>query len=545
MLSGEIFWDKKLTSDLYDVQLYGRTVRSYRDAPSSLYETLVETVEKHNDKIAIYTEDSRTFTFGQVLGLVEEFALFLHRKYSIKKGDRVGVLLDNGIDFITAFYALNRLGAIIVPLPGKFRKSEITALVNRADLILIICQKQQITWFPEHQTIVTTSQNCDFGLPLLDRLDTFVGTDMAVYAGLPPTDLSLVDDAILLYTSGTTSQSKGVILTNMNAVHAVKSYERVLGLSDNDSTIIAVPIYHVTGMIAIIGLFIYLGGSIHIQKRMCGRPFVREIYSSNITFIHASPTVFALMLEEQERFPALNSVRKIGCGAAHMPITRIQALHEWMPQMEFRTIYGLTESCSPGFVFPTDATVHPHLGSSGIPIPGMDVKVCDDDGRDLGFGTIGEIWLRGANIARCYDKVQSSSFTSDGWIATGDLGKVCEDGFVYVLDRKKDLINRGGEKIWCIDVEEELRLLPEIEDAALVGVPDTIYGEVPAAAIVLAPGEKFDEESIRMQLNKRLARYRVPVYFKVVNELPMTPGSKIDKNAIRHLFAFEPAVGTF
>lgn len=550
MLVGDKLWDHKLSEDIDSIELYGRTVRTYMPSPSCLYETLAETAQRLPNKTAIFCEDSNSFTFGAVKDFVDSFAYMLHSLYGIARGSRVGVLLENGIDFITSFYAVNRLGAILVPLPGKFRRAEVDALVSRADLDLVICQEEQADWFPHHTKITTLSQSCAYGLPTTSPAKpsgvSSVFSPSAFMSGLglkkatdPLADVPLPtweDDAILMFTSGTTSISKGVLLTNMNAVHAIRSYERVLGLTEDDSTIIAVPIYHVTGMIAIIALFIYLGGAIHVQKRMSGRPFLREIRKSGISFIHASPTVFALMLEEEERFLELPSVRMMACGAAHMPVSRIRELHRWMPQMEFRTIYGLTESCSPGFVFPADAAQSDHIGSSGLPIPGLDVKICDDDGNELDANQIGEIWIHGANVARRYDKIETPALTSDGWLGTGDIGKYTEYGYVYILDRKKDLINRGGEKIWCIDVEEELRRLSEIEDASLVGVPDEIYGEVGGAAIVLAPGAEFTEPQVRSQLNKRLARFQIPQYFKVVDALPLTPGSKIDKNAVRRLF---------
>lgn len=544
MLNGDSLWSDKITSDIAEVSVYGRTVRTYVPGPANLYETLRDTAQKYGDKTAIYAEDSNRYTFAQIHRLVLDLAWYLHSEYGVSKGSRVGLLLENGIDFITAFYAINRLGGVVVPLPGKFRRVEIEALVERADLSLVICQEIQAQWFPGLAVITTASKTCAYGLPLgktapKDNI-TEAGQSQNHSAEESLANLEqpgLEDDAILLFTSGTTSLSKGVILTNMNAVHAIRSYQRVLGLSDKDSTIIAVPIYHVTGMIAIIGLFIYLGGGIHVQKRMSGRPFVREIYASDVTFIHASPTVFALMLEQQEYFPQLPSVRMMACGAAHMPVSRIKALHEWMPNMEFRTVYGLTESCSPGFVFPVDAATSPYLGSSGMPIPGLDVKICQD-GQEMPVGQTGEILLHGANIARRYDKI-TGAISQDGWLSTGDIGRINEAGYVYILDRKKDLINRGGEKIWCIDVEEELRRLPEIADAALVGVPDSTYGEVGAALLVLQPGATFDAASVRERLNTRLARYQIPVYYKVVPRIPLTAGGKVDKKSIRDLFSGE------
>ncbi|MFP7696461.1 class I adenylate-forming enzyme family protein [Trueperella sp. LYQ143] len=537
MLSGDTLWNDEVTAGLTEVTLYGRTVRTYAGAPHSLYHTLARTAERFGEKVAIYAEDSNRFTFADVKRYVDNFAAFLHCEHGIGRGDRVGVLLDNGIDFVTAFYSVNRLGAMIVPLPGKFRKNEILALIQQADVKLVICQKEQAGWFADIPTLTTNSTSCAFGL-----LETELAGEHTARWAAALTDYPLPtweDDAILLFTSGTTSQSKGVVLTNLNAIHAIISYERTLALTSEDTTIIAVPIYHVTGMIAIIGLFIYLGGSIHVQKRMSGRPFVREIAASEISFIHASPTVFALMLEERDRFPELPSVQKMACGAAHMPVSRILALHEWMPQMQFRTVYGLTESCSPAFVFPVDAATSKHLGSSGMPIPGLDVQIRNDSGEEVPEGSSGEIWMRGANIARCYDKLTTPAMTGDGWLGTGDIGRIDPDGYISILDRKKDMINRGGEKIWCFDIEEELRRLPEIADASLVGVRDAVYGEVPAAAVVLTPGAVFDREEVREQLNLRLARYQVPVYFRVLEELPTTAGSKIDKRAIRELFAEE------
>ncbi|MFQ8870376.1 MAG: class I adenylate-forming enzyme family protein [Varibaculum timonense] len=532
MISGQALWPEEMVQDLQPVEVYGRTVQTYVPGPASLYETLGNTAQRFASKVAIYAEDGNRFTFSEVKQLTDQFAAYLHTEYKIGPGNRVGVLLDNGIDFITSFYASNRLGAIIVPLPGKFRRAEIDALVARANLDLVICHPEQAAWFEDKPVVTTSSNTCACGLPLNSEKGELDPKTVLAEVPLP----GIEQDSILLFTSGTTSLSKGVLLTNMNAVHAVRSYERVLELTSDDTTIIAVPIYHVTGMIAIIGLFIYLGGSIHIQKRMEGRPFVKEIFISEVSFVHASPTVFALMLEERDRFPELPSVQKMACGAAHMPVSRIKELHEWMPQMQFRTVYGLTESCSPAFVFPCDAAGSPYLGSSGLPIPGLEVKICDDSGAELPVGEVGEIKMRGANIARRYDEIEIEALTADGWLATGDVGRANSQGYIYLMDRKKDMINRGGEKIWCIDVEEELRRLNVIADASVVGVPDPIYGEVAAAAVVLADGANTSETQLKQELNKRLARYQVPVYFRQVSAIPLTAGSKVDKSAVRALF---------
>lgn len=220
-----------------------------------------------------------------------------------------------------------------------------------------------------------------------------------------------------------------------------------------------------------------------------------------------------------------------------MPKDKILALHQWLPQSKFHTVYGLTETTSPGTIFPEDAATSPYIGSSGVPIPGMNVKIIDEDTREEVDDPehIGEIWLSGTNILVSYYKMETP-LIKDGWLNTGDLGYFNKDGYLYIVDRKKDMINRGGEKVTSFDIENEIYHFQGVNDAAVVGIPDEIYGEVPVAVITVKPGYTVHEEELLLYLKGRMAKYKLPTQIKILDKMPETPNGKVNKRYIRTLF---------
>ena len=202
----------------------------------------------------------------------------------------------------------------------------------------------------------------------------------------------------------------------------------------------------------------------------------------DVTFFHASPTVFSLLLQESKAYPSLPALRCFACGSSNMPKEKLQKLHQWLPQMLFHTVYGLTETASPATIFPTDAATHPYIGSSGIPVPGLRLKIITPEGSEAVANESGEIWVSGTVVLDHYYH-QESDLLKAGWLDTGDIGYVNEDGYLFIVDRKKDMINRGGEKICSYDVENELYKIDGISEAAVVGIPDEVYGEVAATAV--------------------------------------------------------------
>lgn len=529
MLVGNDLWDASVTAGMTEVDAHGRRVSVFDDAPASLYSSLAATAERRPAATALVSDEGVSVTFAELRVLADQFAAVLAGR--VAPGDRVALLLDTTIEFAVALYAANRCGATVVPVPTKHKEPEIEALLQLAGARLLVAERRFeglgcLSGVPE--VLWVEDPGGGYGLRSLP---------VATFPTHEPPHADPDADCILAYTSGTTARSKGVLLTNRNVGHAIVAYARVLGLTEDDSSIVPVPIYHITGLVALLGLFVHLGGRLHLHRRFDADRVLATVRDERITFLHASPTVFALLLAASDRYPDLPHLRAFACGAAHMPVSRIRALHAWLPTMEFRTIYGLTETTSPGVVFPGDAATSVHCGASGRPIPGLRVSIRDERGGEVPTGERGEIWLHGTNLLRRYDGITPPTLTDDGWLDTGDVGYANADGYLFVVDRTKDMINRGGEKVWCIDVEEELRRLPGVADAAVVGVPHDMYGEEPAALVVPAAGASVEVDELTAHLRERLAKYQLPRHFLVRDAVPVTPNLKVDKRAIRELFA--------
>lgn len=531
MLEGKNVWNKWFQRDMANMQIGNRTVYTFPNMKQSFYHMLKETAGTYPEKIGLCDNWNRKYSYREFLHMVDVLAAYLKQTMHVEKRDHVGLLLNNGIEFAVSFYAVCKLGAVAAPFPTKYREPEVRALVEKADLQCILVSEDYKSWTAAYEdmgirVLLTHEEEKEYGftylkMPKAPREDG-VG--------------ELTDEMVLMFTSGTTSASKGVVLKNYNINHAVMIYQRILDLGPEDKTIIPVPIYHITGLVALLGLFIYLGGTVYLYKRYDARRILEGVCKHGITFMHGSPTVFGMLLDYQKEFPKLPTIRTLACGSSYLPVETLKKLHQWMPEMKLQNVYGMTETSSPGTVFPYDAATSIYPGSEGKPVPGMELKVLDEQGNEAPNGTVGIVFLRGANICEYYYNLDTPLITEDGWLNTGDMGYINEDSYVFIVDRKKDMINRGGEKIWCTDVEDELIAIKEVRDAAVVGIPDAVYGEVAAAVVVLEEPGSISEESIKEQLKTRLARYKIPERILFVDAVPKTPGLKTDKRKIKEMF---------
>lgn len=525
MYRGVELWPKAITEDMVSLRISEEeTIKTYPRLPGSLYASFAETADRLPEKTAVVDNWERTYTYEELRQKTEIFSGWLYQKLGVRRGSHVAVMMYNSVEFCVIFLALNRLGAVMVPLPSKYRPGEVQSLVEKSDVEFLICDEKFRDYVKRELPVcvVPDGQN---GY----ALEQFAG-DRFVEASIALAETS--DLALLVFTSGTTSRSKGVMIRNCQIMHAVVSYERTLGIGEADRAIIPIPIYLITGLIAVFGLMMHVGGTVYLNRFFDARRVLADICKYEITFFHASPTVFSLLLSHAEEFPELPSLRMFACGSSNMPPGKIRMLHQWLPDCEFRTIYGLTETTSPATVFPMDANQSPYIGSSGIPIPGLSFRIVDGEGREVPDKTQGEILVKGSNITSSYYKLETDAIR-DGWLDTGDIGYFNEHGYLYIVDRKKDMINRGGEKVCSFDVENELLGLEGVEDAAVVGIPDELYGEVPAAVVRLRKGSGWSEESLREALKKRIAGYKVPVRILFVDAIPVTENMKTDKKYIR------------
>lgn len=530
MASSYYHWQNQ-ADELVSRMIGTHEITTFKNLPHNLYAMLQHTSDKYAEKIAIIDPDNTTYTYADIIRLTDQFAGYLREVYNIQKGEHVGLLLETSIEFCIAFFALCKLGAVTVPLPGKYRQNEIVSLASKANIQVVLCEEHQAEWFSGDMYRTLSANRTTGGFAFQSLLSDAPDIDAQG---------TLDDPVILMFTSGTTSKSKGALLKNYNIMHAIVAYQQTLGITNRDKTILATPIYNITGMVAILGLFTYVGGTLYLHKRFKPEQVLQCIIKNNLTFLHASPTVFSMLLDYRNEYSHIPSIRAFACGSSNMPAENIIRLKQWMPGADFHTVYGLTETSSPATIFPMDAAESPYIGSSGIPIPGLEVKIIDEDERALPLDDIGEVVVRGAVVLERYYIGGEGSFTKDGWFKTGDLGYLNQDGYLYIVDRKKDMVNRGGEKISSFDVENALHSISGIIEAAVVGIPHSVYGEQPVAVVRLESGCLLTEDQIKEALLLKLTKYKIPTQIRFVDSLLKTPNGKIDKRGLRASFDLLP-----
>lgn len=513
--------------------IHGRRFYSYPDLPANLYASLMNSAARFPDKPALIEEES-SISYKEFQHRVDRLASSLVKDFGIGKGDVCALLVVNSIDFCVAFYAIVKIGAVSMPLSTKLKSTELLhPLLNSEAKLLFLDEKwlpNVVEILPETQvkSLVFTGEGPDRTEgPRLRRLSAELNAFQ---------EPSLEDGAVLIYTSGTTGKPKGALISHFNILHGIESYRWVLGLTSEDSTIISIPIFHITGLAALLGLFVYLGGSIYLLPFFDAEKTLQFIQKNQITFVHASPTIFILLIGQKGKFPTLPGLRKCACGSANLPIDVLRQLHDWLPAVKMRTVYGLTETSSPASIMPEDPIDLDKLGSSGLPIPGVEFRIVDPEtGELLPPGVPGELEVRGSVVIDGYfkaDALAKSAFRQ-GWFSTGDIARLDEQGFVFILDRKKDMINRGGEKVYSIEVENIINNFPDVLECAVIGVPDPVFGEAVKAFIVLRENSTATETDISNFIHDKLAKYKLPSTYELIDAIPKTENGKISKRLLK------------
>lgn len=531
MFHGTDLWKPYVDLQTEVREYNGRLYETYQGIPDNLYDAVRTVAKQFPDKICLIDDDGTEVSYRDLIKLTEQFARYLKAVENISCGDHVSIILNSSREFVISLLAVIRLGAIAIPMPSKYRKPELLSLLEKSDAKLVICEEKYISW-------LASPEKWDRFLICHSGKGIYGFSDYRPEKSIknPPYTINAEAPAVLLFTSGTTSLSKGVVLTNFNIMHAATTYKKLMNLQPEDSTLIAAPIYQVTGLFAQLSAFLCTGGRIYLQHTFQTGRVLRTLRDERITYLHAAPTIFSLMLEEKDRYPAFPKLRALLSGGSFMAEEKIRAVHAWIPHATFRNVYGMTETASPATLMPYDSVSAAEAGSVGLPVPGLDAKVVDEQGRELPNGKIGEVLLRGTNILSEYYKLKTPLLAQDGWLSTGDIGYFNKKGFLFLVDRKKDMINRGGEKICSYDVENELYHIQEILEAAVVGIPDALYGEAPAAAIVFRADCSLTADEIREKLKDRLAKYQIPVRYLFLHKLPVTPNGKVSKKEIRKMF---------
>jgi len=454
----------------------------------------------------------------------------------MKQGDVVALLLPNCLEFLEAVYAVNRIGAVFLPLNIRLAPAEweyilgnsgATALVTdaeHADRLMLALPR-----LPRLATKLMVGEARDGWIDYCLLVASHVGTEVPVL-DVPGSALQR-----LMYTSGTTSRPKGVCISHANLMAKNLGMMIEFGLTHRDVSAVAGPLYHVGGLDMGGLATLHAGGSLVLQQRFDAAELIDLMARHRATTVWLAPAmVNAILQQDSLRHADLRSLRVIMSGGEKMPEARLEQILDVLPDVWFADAYGLTETVSSDTFLPY-ASMHAKLGSVGKPMPHQRVRVADHEGADVPSGTIGEVLVRGPKVFTGYwrdPKATEEAFV-DGWFRTGDLGRLDEDGFLYIEDRKKDMIVSGGENIATPEVERVLYEHPDIVEAAVVGHPDERWGEVPHAFIVVRTGASLTTEEVEAFCRERLAKFKVPAYTTVVDVLPRTGSGKVVKRELR------------
>ncbi|WP_102028462.1 class I adenylate-forming enzyme family protein [Salirhabdus sp. Marseille-P4669] len=529
------YW-KDINPFVHEEEVKGITLKTYRERPRNLNETLSESVDKFPEKTA-FVHGNERITYKQLQEQVNNAAYQLRRKYGVNKGDRVAFLLMNGIPFVVGVYAALQIGAIAVPLNTKLKSTELSFMLKNSGAKVVV---SNLEWWPNIESILT-----DTHVESVFITDETPPDGTLPYSRLiEPAEENIqekVDEhdyAFIMYTSGTTGRPKGALITHFNMIHTALNYKYCYNLSSNDSTVIAVPVFHITGLAAQLMTFVLLGGKTVLMPMFKSTQFLEILQDEQITHVIASPTVYVMtLLDPAHKNYDVSKFRVGAFGGAPMPSETLRALKNWVPNIELHNTYGLTETTSPAVIMPNEYQLN-HVRSVGVPTPVTEAKIVDPETRaERKPGEVGELLFKGPMVIQKYwnNEEATKKAITGGWLATGDLAAIDEEGFVTIMDRIKDMVNRGGEKIFSVEVEDVLYANPKVMEAAIVGVPDDKYGEVVKACIVPRNGEMLTEEEVKNWVKDRLAKYKVPTYVEFLTILPRNPNGKVVKTELRYV----------
>jgi long-chain acyl-CoA synthetase len=512
-------------------QHFDRTVRCFGDRPPHLDALFRDTVARHAAREALVA-DGRRISYAELDRLVDRRAGNLAQR-GIEPGERVGLLLGNCPEFLVAVLACARLGAVAMPIGTRQKGPELEYLLNDSGAAALIFDSAFAGNVPAAASVSGLRLRVVIGGAIAGTEPVAVLLTPA--APPPPAPIAEEDSAVILYTSGTTGKPKGAMLSHLNIVHSVIHFARCWGLGERDRALLAVPAAHVTGTVAILLAAVYCGAASVLLGTFKARDFLELAARERITYTLMVPAMYILCLMDPDfdRFD-LSAWRVGGFGGAPMPGATIATLAQKLPRLQLANAYGATETTSPATMMPLGHTAG-RADSVGQVVPCGEIRIVDEHGRPVLPSTPGEILIRGPMVVKGYwvkPEADAASFT-DGFWRSGDIGSIDASGFVRVFDRVKDMINRGGYKIFSAEVENALSFHPGIVECAVVGRPDPVLGER-VCAFIVPKSDAVSAEDIRRFCRERMADYKVPELIELIRDpLPRNANGKVQKALLR------------
>jgi len=507
-----------------------RVVPVFGERPRSIWAMIADAASRNPDGEALVCGDVR-MNWREVVQRSKDVAAGFHR-LGLQRGDRVAVLLGNRIEFVLTMFAAAHAGLITVLLGTRQQKPEIAYVLTDCGARLLIHEAALADRVPEARDVPEVQHR--IAVDDDARLSQF--SSLCDNAALPsPAEVAEEDTAMILYTSGTTGRPKGAMLAHCNVIHSSTIFVSCLQLTEADRSIAAVPLAHVTGVVANVMTMVRCAGTLIIMSEFKAAAYLQVAMRERVTYTVMVPAMYNLCLLQPDFDSCdLSSWRIGGYGGAPMPVATIERLDAKIPGLKLMNCYGSTETTSPSTIMPGELTAA-HIDSVGLPCPGAEIIVLDATGRELPRGEIGEIWIRSGSVIKGYwnnPAATAESFTGGFW-HSGDLGSIDAQNFVRVFDRQKDMINRGGLKIYSAEVESVLAGHADVVESAIIAKPCPVLGER-VHAVIVTRNNDASIEALRAWCAERLSDYKVPeTIVLTMQPLPRNANGKVLKRQLR------------
>jgi long-chain acyl-CoA synthetase len=484
-------------------------------AMTSLALLLVESSAQYPDRVAL-RHDDRVLSYAELDDAAARFASFLTSR-GVGEGRPVGLMLSNSLEFAVCYYGILRVGGVVVPMNPLLKTREVAFYLGDAGASMLIAAPMSLPHAADGAAVADAEL-----VEVNDGFAELLGRHQPQGALVPRADDQV---AVLLYTSGTTGRPKGAQLTQANLRHnATLIATTLLDLAPDDVVMGCLPLFHVFGQSCGLNAALCSGASLTLLSRFSADTALDAIVRDGVTVFEGVPTMFSALLTRSKRATDAVSVRLAVSGGAALPV---EVLHDVEETFGFPVLegYGLSETS------PAAAFNHPDRprkpGSIGTPVQGVRLRLVDENGVDVAEGEVGEIAVQGHNVMLGYHNQPEATKAAipDGWFRTGDLARKDQDGYYFIVDRKKDLIIRGGYNVYPREIEEVLHEHPAVAEAVVVGMPHTELGEEVGAAIVL--NRPAEPEEIREFVRGRVAAYKYPRRIWFVDALPTGPTGKV------------------
>lgn len=502
---------------------------------NNFYELIAFQAKKRGKKVALFVDDDK-ITYAEILEDVDKLAAYLASK-EVKKGDKIALFLRNSPEFIYAIFAASKLGAILVPVNTFLKEDELNYILQDSGASLLMASAI-------HDNIVNSSKASSLCRCIVWEGDSTVQGEqhhsfkeaLETVLEVEHTVTGLEDTAVLIYTSGTTGKPKGAMLSHKNILSNGQSGAMTIKVKPKDRAIVFLPMFHSFTFSIGVMLPLYVGGSIVIIKSI--QPFsniFKQTLTKRVTLFFGIPDVYNALAKAKLPwyFMWFNSIRAFISGAAALQPKTLEAMAKKFKRATLLEGYGLSEA-SPAVCMNTFKKQK--AGSVGTALHGYEMKIVDGDMKEVDYGMIGDIIVRGDNVMQGYLNRPTATEETiiNGWLLTGDMGYMDDEGFLFIVDRKKDLIISKGINVYPREIEEVIDMYEGVGASAVIGIVDERSGEVPIVYIELEEGvENFDEVGLKKYMKESLANYKIPKQIHFIEELPKNATGKVLKRALK------------